>query len=166
MRPVLSSRTLISRAAGSWIPNKTRIGSSSGPSFNRDNQGLVSVRRGDSTGANAHFQARAFAGAVVTLNNQSGTVTLDIATGSIFIVTLTGNVTSWTLSNGVVSGEELEVHFLQDGTGSRTLAGAGGAMKLAGGALTLTTTASKRDILRFRNIGGQFWETSRSMNVG
>jgi hypothetical protein len=153
-------------AAACYVPQKVRIGSATGPSWNAENQGHVTLRRGDTTGSYAHLQARCFVAQITTLNNQSGTVTLDLVTGSVFVVNLTGNVTSLAFSNAVTAGEDIEVHFVQDATGSRTLAGISGSIKLSGGALTLTTTASKRDILRFRLSGGNYWETSRSMNVG
>lgn len=101
---------------------------------------------------------------VSNLAAQSGSITLDLSTASTFIVNLTGNVTGWTFSNGV-AGQAAEVHFVQDATGSRTLAGTNASIKLAGGSLTLTTTASKRDVLRFRNVAGTFYETSRSLNI-
>ncbi|MGA5426615.1 hypothetical protein ACPCVL_07425 [Streptomyces koyangensis] len=83
------------------------------------------------------------------------------------MLTLTGNVTSFPFSNPQSQRQEVEVHFLQDATGSRTLAGVSSLIKWAGGtAPTLTTTASRRDIFRFRYVAGSYYEVSRSMNVG
>jgi hypothetical protein len=103
---------------------------------------------------------------VVTLTGQSGTVTLNLSQGSVFVVNITGNVTGWSFSNPGNSGQYIEVHFVQDATGSQTLAGANSSIKLAGGALTLTTTANKRDIIRFRQISGTYYECARTLNVG
>jgi hypothetical protein len=152
--------------ANSFVPQKIRIGSSSNSCLNGDSASFMTVRRGDSTGNKAHFGARCFVSEITTLNNQSGTVSLDLAVAAVQVVNLTGNVTSLAFANSVTQGEDIEVHFVQDATGSRTLSGISGSIKLAGGSLTLTTTASKRDIIRFRSIGGSYYETSRSMNVG
>jgi len=55
---------------------------------------------------------------------------------------------------------------MQDGTGSRTLAGAAAAIKWAGGvAPVLSTGANRRDVFRFRYLGAVFVEIGRSMNV-
>ncbi len=82
------------------------------------------------------------------------------------VVTMTGDITSWSFTSTVVDGVEFDVHFAQDATGSRLLSGKAGTILLAGGALTLTTTPGKRDILRFRRDGSGFYEVGRSMNVG
>lgn len=100
---------------------------------------------------------------VTALAAQSGAVVLDLSRSNVFTVALTGNVTGWSFTNLGRSGQEVEVHFVQDATGSRTLAGADASIKLAGGTITLTTTASKRDVLRFRQIAGVFYEQSRSL---
>lgn len=100
-------------------------------------------------------------------HNISGAVTLDLSGSDTQLVTMTGNVTTLVLSGVTTAGTELEIQFIQDGTGSRTLAGVTSTIKWAGGSTpTLTTTASKRDIFRFRYYGGSYYEVSRSMNVG
>jgi hypothetical protein len=102
--------------------------------------------------------------------NVSGAVSLNSTQATVFQITLIGNITSFGLSADLtqqVAGREFEVHFIQDGTGSRTLAGVSSTIKFAGAATpTLTTTASRRDIFRFRWIGGTYYEISRAMNVG
>ena len=91
--------------------------------------------------------------------------TVDQGAAAVHYITMTGNITSFSVSNPRPDCE-IEVHFIQDATGSRTLSGATG-IKWAGGAPTLTTTAGKRDIFRFRSDGvGTMWEIGRSMNVG
>lgn len=99
--------------------------------------------------------------------NISGTLIVNIPQSTIQLVTLVGNVTSFYFTGPQYAGQEIEVHFIQDTTGSRTLTGASSTIKWAGvTAPTLTTTASRRDIFRFRYQGGSYYELSRSMNVG
>lgn len=82
------------------------------------------------------------------------------------VVTLTANMTSLTFSNPN-SDTVYELHLVQDATGSRTLAGSAANIKWAGGAApTLTTTPGKRDIFRFRYDGTNYYEISRTMNLG
>lgn len=97
---------------------------------------------------------------------QSGAITFDLSKGSMFEADLTGNVTGWSFTNVDSAADEvIEVHFVQDATGSRTLAGQAAAIKLAGGALTLSTGAGKRDIITFRRAGTNIYERSRSLNI-
>lgn len=75
----------------------------------------------------------------------SGAVTFDCENGNSFTVTLTENITAITLSNPPPTGSygEIAIKFIQDGTGSRTVAGWPAAVKWAGGsAPTITTTAT------------------------
>lgn len=99
--------------------------------------------------------------------NTSGAVTVDLSTTPLQVLTLTGNVTSFAFANPANHRQNIEIHLLQDATGSRTLSGSNASIKWAGGtAPTLTTTASRRDIFRFRYISGVYYELGRSMNVG
>ena len=91
--------------------------------------------------------------------------TVSFSAASVQYLTLTANLTSLTLSGGLADGV-YELHLIQDGTGSRTLAGPAAAIKWAGGPPTLSTGAGKRDIFRFRYDGTNWYEISRSMNVG
>lgn len=96
----------------------------------------------------------------------SATPTFDPSLGSYAQITMTGNITSWTLTtSGLVSGQFFTLVFIQDGTGSRTLAGAPASVKYAGGSLTLTATASKRDAITFRWDGTSAYEVARSLNL-
>lgn len=83
-------------------------------------------------------------------------------------ITLTANITGWTMPTGVAD-EEVVLIFVQDGTGSRTLAGTPANVRLAGGALTLSTGANKADIITFKwdaSLGTPAWvEKSRSLNT-
>jgi len=99
--------------------------------------------------------------------NVTGALACDFSKALTHEVTLVGNVTSLTLSNPPSRNTIMHLELVQDGTGSRTLAGANSAIKWAGGAApTLTTTAGRRDIFRFRHNGSGYYEVSRSMNVG
>lgn len=121
------------------------------------------------TGATGPTGATGATGAVLAQVVQfrsavAGATTFNLALGSIVQAVLTGNVTSWQMSNGT-DGADYEIHFVQDNVGSRTLANALLGIYLAG-TLTLTTTAGKRDVVRFRCIGGNFFEIGRTQNVG
>lgn len=103
----------------------------------------------------------------------AATLALDASLGTMIVVSLTGNVTSWSIANAQ-PGELITVVFVQDATGSRTLASAASNIKFlnttylgstAGTAPTLTTTASKRDSFTFRYDGTNYVEQSRVMNM-
>jgi hypothetical protein len=102
-----------------------------------------------------------------TIAQSTATLSIDPANGSMVIVNLTANVTAWTLvSANIAPGQYVTISFVQDATGSRTLAGLtntnirwmnttyGGTT--AGSAPTLTTTASKADTFHFRWDGTRF----------
>lgn len=96
----------------------------------------------------------------------SATPTFTGADGEHQQITMTANITSWAFTAGL-AGEVVTIEFIQDATGSRTLAGTPANVLLAGGALTLTTTASKRDAITFRyNTAAAKWvEIGRSLNL-
>lgn len=84
--------------------------------------------------------------ALVDLGTVTGTVTLDASAGNTQRLVLGGNITLAN-PNNAMSGQNLGIHLIQDGTGSRTITW-GAAFKWAGGtAPTLTTTANGRDFL-------------------
>lgn len=92
----------------------------------------------------------------VTGLTDGATITLDASLGNRFKVTLGGNRTL-SLSN-IADGQKIEVIVRQDGTGSRTLAYSGITIKWQGGsAPTLTTTASKADILVIWREGSDYF---------
>jgi len=98
---------------------------------------------------------------------QSGAVVFDLTAGRVQVCNMVGNVTGWTLTGTLTDGEEFEIWFQQDATGSRTLSAPGAGIVLASNnTLALTTTANHRDIIRFRSYGNTLWETGRSLNVG
>jgi hypothetical protein len=78
--------------------------------------------------------------------NSSTAITLDLANGTVQIITLTGNATI-TMPTAT-SGKSFIMFLKQDGTGSRTVTWS--TVKWAGGtAPTITSTASRQDILSF-----------------
>ena len=90
---------------------------------------------------------------VVALGNTSTAKTIDLNAGNVFTATLTGNCT-FTLANSNANsnrGSSFTLILTNDGTGSRTVAWAGGAFRFPGGAATLsrTTTANAVDIWVF-----------------
>lgn len=96
----------------------------------------------------------------------AGAVTLDVRNGTGFELNLTGNVTSFAITNPGQTGRMVELHFVQDATGSRTLSGVNASIKRAGGSLTLSTGANKRDVIRLRHVGGGvFVEVARALNI-
>jgi hypothetical protein len=94
----------------------------------------------------------------------SATPTFDHKVSNFHRYTLGGNVTAITLSNGIV-GETLEILFVQDGTGNRTVAGWPASVKWAGGvAPTITVTASKADLIRLLWDGTNWWDAGLRQN--
>lgn len=83
-------------------------------------------------------------------------------------ITLTGNITSWTMSgcSSTTDGMRAQLQFVQDGTGSRTLATPPSNVRAAGNSMTLSTGAGKSDVFTFRcvNGDGKWYEESRSLN--
>lgn len=78
--------------------------------------------------------------------NSSTAITLDLTNGTVQIITLTGNATI-TMPTAT-SGKSFVMLLKQDGTGSRTVTWS--TVKWAGGtAPTITSTASRQDILSF-----------------
>lgn len=72
----------------------------------------------------------------------SGAITFDFANGNAFEVLLTENITIITLSNPPASGiyGEIIIKFVQDGTGSRTVAGWPATVNWPGGTAPVITT--------------------------
>ena len=89
----------------------------------------------------------------------SGAVTLDLVNGNVFDLTLTGNVTGLTVANLTASRSNTFTLILrQDSTGSRTVAWMSGVKWASGTAPTISTGASKVDVLTFLSVnGGTNW---------
>lgn len=86
--------------------------------------------------------------AVVALTGAAST-TVNAALGNDFRLTLTSS--AWTIANpsNSVDGQRIDFQLAQDGTGSRTVAWDTNYNFGAAGAPTLTTTASKVDVVAF-----------------
>ncbi len=99
-------------------------------------------------------------GETCVANGTSGaTDTIDLQDGNVHNVTLTANCT-FTFSNPPASGTSgaFTLFLNQDGTGSRTATWPNSVKWAGGTAPTLTTTASRTDILVFTTIdGGTIW---------
>ena len=81
-------------------------------------------------------------------NSGAGTVSINFAKSNNEVLTLTGNPTI--VFSGLMAGYLYTLKLIQDSTGSRTVTWPGsGLVWQAGTAPTLTTTASKADLLGF-----------------
>lgn len=109
----------------------------------------------------------AIASTAPAVYNVSGGLICDFTRAPIHEVTLVGNLTSLTFQNPPTRQGIYQIELVQDATGNRTLSGVSSFIRWAGGvAPTLSTTASRRDIFQFRHNGANYYEVSRSMNVG
>jgi len=99
-------------------------------------------------------------GETASTNATSGAAaTIDLENGNVHNVTLTANCT-FTFSNPPASGTSgtFTLFLNQDATGSRTVTWPGSVKWAGGTAPTLTTTASRTDILVFTTIdAGTIW---------
>ncbi len=87
-------------------------------------------------------------GSTDTDTSNTGSITLDFSTNQNFVLTLTGNVT---LANPTTEqvGQSGFIAFIQDGTGSRTVALGTDYETAAAAGLTLTATASATDLVPY-----------------
>jgi hypothetical protein len=83
-------------------------------------------------------------------DTDGSTITFDASVGNRHTVTLAGSRTL-AIAN-VTPGQKIELTLVQDGTGSRTVTWFSGIKWAGGSAPTLTTTASKADIVTLRAI--------------
>ncbi len=100
-----------------------------------------------SDGGKATFNASVTAKTDTDTSN-SGSITLDFAANQNFVLTLTGNVTLANPSTEAV-GQSGFIAFIQDGTGSRTVALGTDYETAAAAGLTLTSTASATDLVPY-----------------
>lgn len=98
---------------------------------------------------------------VGTPSSSSGTLTLDFAGKSraVFATTLTENVTTVTISNLPSSVYlEYEIHYAQDGTGSRTVAQPASHKALGGSDTAVASAANAVTVLSASSVdGGTTW---------
>ena len=98
-------------------------------------------------------------GGIITANPAAGTATLNLAAANRFSCTLVnGTPTTLAISSPAV-GQQFSVLLIQDATGSCTVGTWFTGIKWAGGsAPTLTTTASKGDLVTFLCVStGVYW---------
>lgn len=105
-------------------------------------------------------------GGVVEVVGFSPTPTFAATGGEIKQFTLTANVTSWTLGTGKPA-QIMTLEFIQDSTGGFTLSGTPANVLFAGGSITLTVTANKRDTvtLRYDSNASKWVEIGRALNL-
>ncbi|HSW92174.1 MAG TPA: hypothetical protein VLG09_06020, partial [Candidatus Saccharimonadales bacterium] len=90
--------------------------------------------------------------------NSSTAITLNLANGNVQKLTLTGNCTVTLTSPASGAMRSLTLLIFQDATGSRTITWPGTVKWGNAGAPTLTTTASKMDMVSLFTIdGGTNW---------
>jgi hypothetical protein len=89
-----------------------------------------------------------------TVANTSTAYTIDITSGTLFDLTLTGNCT-FTFPTAT-AGRQFTLLLKQDATGSRTITWPSSVRWAAGSAPTITTTASKTDVISFV-ADGTYW---------
>jgi hypothetical protein len=87
-------------------------------------------------------------GSTDTDATNTGSITLNFTTNQNFVLTLTGNVTLANPSTEAV-GQSGFIAFIQDGTGSRTVALGTDYETAAAAGLTLTATASATDLVPY-----------------
>lgn len=98
---------------------------------------------------------------VNALSISSNTVTIDLSLGDYFTLTLTANVTTITIINAPASGKAMTfmVRFLQDGTGSRTVAWPSAFKALGGSDTAVQSAANAYTILSATTFDqGTRWE--------
>lgn len=95
----------------------------------------------------------------------ASSIVIDASNTQTAVITLTGNITGITINNAS-AGRKLRFVFIQDSSGSHTLAGWPSSVKFAGGSFTITSTASKTSIIDLEYENSLWLETGRSLNVG
>lgn len=95
-------------------------------------------------------------GGYVNAGNSGAAITIDFRLGKTQLITLTASAPVITLGHVPSGARELKLILAQDATGSRLMPTFAGTTVNYGtaGAPTLTTTASKRDILTFITYDG------------
>ncbi len=99
----------------------------------------------------------------------AASLTVDPYLATTHMITQTANITAVNAPTNAHYGCPLEFHFIQDGTGGRTLATGvwNSVFKFTGNtAPTITTTANFRNIIRFVYNGTNWVETGRALGVG
>lgn len=95
-------------------------------------------------------------------DTDGATVTMDFNVSQTHRVTVAGNRTL--VFSNAVAGEEYAVMITQDATGSRTITWPATVKWAGGSAPTLTTTASRTDIVYFFYDGTNFLDKAIKLN--
>lgn len=147
---VFKVSTPVADQVGVWTGDGTLEGDSA-LTFDTTTDTLTSVNfAGNLTGSVTSTAKCTFGATVKTPQSYSpsasGTATLDCALGDVHRITMpAGNITI-ALSN-ITNGQSIQIAITQDGTGSRTVTWFTTIRWAGGSAPTLTTTASKRDVI-------------------
>jgi len=96
----------------------------------------------------AGYSKTSFTAGVATLTFGT-TIAVDASTGNHFRVTLTASTGSMGAPSNPTDGQKITFEIIQDATGSRTMTWNAAFHFPSAGAPTLTTTASKRDLVGF-----------------
>lgn len=101
-------------------------------------------------------QFTAYRETVATPSISAGVLTLDLSTANVFKVTHNANITTLTISNPPSSGISccFVLNLTQDATGGRTITFPAACVKSGGTALSLSTTANKRNKIIFDTDNG------------
>lgn len=146
---IQSNGTLWEKVAGAWTYT--------GIQFAAQTAAMLTTGAQSASGVKTFTDRSAHAGAYTPSAQpaHSATPTFDCATSNVFEpATMTGNVTSITLSNAV-AGQTVQIRFVQDGTGGRTVAVPSGA-KVSG---SVATGANRVSILTMTySSRGARWE--------
>lgn len=110
-----------------------------------------------SISSNGEISAKRFKLTMPNAISAAASTTIDMSLGNVFTLNLVANITTLTLTNPAV-GTYL-IKFVQDATGSRTVAFPGGWKWAGGTAPTITSTATKLDIVTLIYDGATYYTT-------
>lgn len=165
-RPRVSIRTILSGGGGSLSPSTFTARDSveaAASAHAISDLALDFLAASTAAGMRAEIAAAAVP-SISTPASSAGVLTFDFAGqhSAVFAVTLTENVTSLAFANLPASGYvEYEAHFVQDGTGGRTVALPASHKALGGSDTTVAGAAGKVTVLTASTIdSGTTWRFS------
>ena len=142
--------------ATSALTNATAIGNGAIVSSSNTIQlGNAAVTNVNTSGA---ITAKNYVLTVPSTITAAATTTIDMSTGNIFKISLGANITTLTLNN--ITAGTFILEFIQDATGSRTVAFPVGWKWSGGAAPTITTTATKTDIVTIVYDGSTYFASA------
>lgn len=126
---------------------------------------IVSLPVGWSTGPNVLDGRRILEGFLLQVHSTAGAVTFDSRYEK-HVINLSANATASVISNASNIAQEMEISWVQDGTGGRTYAWPSGC-RFASNSAPTDTTANTQTTVRFRyNTSTGHWvELSRAVGV-